>query len=106
MVEYSIVLGIVLTVVIAMTPMIKRAGQGMIKFAADQIGNQAEGDQRSFYANAVSDSRLDWAYTKTGATVDKTTTQFLGATDYSYADSIDIDSEQQSNLGFTPETTP
>jgi len=105
-VEYSIVIGIILTVIIAMQPMIKRAGQAMIKLVADQIGNQEEGDQRSFYPNAVSDSRLDWAKTKTGAGMDTQTIQFLGSTNYAFSDSTKIDSEQQSNLGFTPEITP
>lgn len=106
MIEYSLVVGIILTVIIAMQPMIKRGGQAMIKLVADQIGNQEEGDQRSFYDNAVSDSRLDWARTSTDIGMDTQTSQFLGATSYTYSDQIEVDSEQQSNLGFTPEITP
>lgn len=106
MIEYSLVVGIILTVVIAMQPMLKRGGQAMIKLVADQIGNQEEGDQRSFYDNVVSDSRLDWARTRTVVGVDTQTSQFLGATDYTSSDLIEVDSEQQSNLGFTPEVTP
>ena len=45
-IEYSIVLGLIAVVVIAMRPMIQRPIQYFIKLTADQIGVQADSDQR------------------------------------------------------------
>ena len=104
-IEYSLLLGIVLVVIIAMQPMIKRAGQGMIKVVADQIGNQQEADQRAFY-NTGTQGHLEQAMTSTRAIVDTTTVEFLNLTNYLHGDVTYIDSEQQSNLGFAPDENP
>ena len=105
-IEYTLVLGIVLTVMIVMQPMIKRAGQGMIKTVADQIGNQEEADQRAFYQNAISEGHLEFATIQTQGVMDTQTLEFFGLTNHTYSDRMGIDSEQQSNLGFTPDTIP
>lgn len=44
-VEYAIVCGIVVMILISMNVLIKRGIQGMVKSVADQIGNQANADQ-------------------------------------------------------------
>lgn len=105
-IEYTLVISIILVVILAMQPMIKRAGQGMIKTMADQIGNQKESDQRSFYANAATTGHLEQSITRTEAVMDKQTAEFLGLTRYVYFDNSDADTEQQSNLGFTPDPLP
>jgi Flp pilus assembly pilin Flp len=105
-IEYTVVLGIVVTALIALQPMIKRASQGMIKLVADQIGNQEEADQRAFLANSTTQGHLEFAFTQMDAVVDTRTVEFLGLTNYIHADVTTIDTEQQSNLGFAPDPLP
>ena len=105
-VEYTMVLSLIMVVILAMQPMIKRAGQGMIKLMADQIGNQQEADQRSFYANSITEGHMERAIARTQAVMDSQTVEFLGMTNYVSDDRIETDSEQQSNLGFAPKPIP
>jgi len=44
-VEYTLVLGLIAAIFMAMSPMIKRASQGMVKVVADQIGAQENAEQ-------------------------------------------------------------
>ena len=44
-VEYTLVLGVIAGVFIAMSPMVKRASQGMVKVVADKIGAQENAEQ-------------------------------------------------------------
>jgi len=105
LIEYTLLMGIILTVIIAMQPMIKRAAQGMIKVTADQIGNQQEADQRAFY-NTWTKGHMEQALVSTRAVIDTQTVEFLGLTNRIYGDSTRTDSAQQSNLGFSPEVPP
>ena len=107
-VEYTMVLSLIMVVILAMQPMIKRAGQGMIKMMADQIGNQHAADQRAFYTlNSIGqEGHLEHALARTQAVMDSQTVEFLGMTNYVSDDRIETDSEQQSNLGFAPKPIP
>ena len=44
-IEYTLMIGILITVMVAMTPMMRRGIQAMVKVAADQVGNQRNSDQ-------------------------------------------------------------
>lgn len=97
--EYILVVGAVALVMFAMSMLIKRGAQGMIKVVADQIGDQANADQqfgdRGF---------LESAYTTTRTNTSKTKTEFPeDPTIYTYKDVTDIASEMVTNLGFTEE---
>ena len=105
-IEYSLVLGIIVTVAFVMQPMVKRAGQGMIKLVADQIGNQVEADQRAFYKNSILDGHMEFANLLTQSEQDSRTLELSGATNYLYNDRLRIGSVQQSNLGFTEDPEP
>jgi len=106
LIEYSLVLGIIVTVVLAMQPMIKRSGQAMIKMVADQIGNQREADQRAFYENSIAEGHLDYANAISQSIIDTQTIEFLGATSYVHGDTVTTSSDQSSNIGFTLDPIP
>jgi len=44
-IEYTILIGILVTVLVAMTPMIRRGTQSMVKLVADQVGSQRNSEQ-------------------------------------------------------------
>ena len=44
-VEYTLMLGVIAGVFIAMSPMVKRASQGMVKVVADKVGAQENAEQ-------------------------------------------------------------
>lgn len=44
-IEYSIMLGVLVTALVAMTPMMRRGIQGMVKLMADQVGTQQNAEQ-------------------------------------------------------------
>jgi hypothetical protein len=95
--EYIIIMGIVVTVIFAMTPLIKRGTQGMIKTVTDQIGVQSNGDQRF-------DERghLEYSYVTSRSRADKTISAVGRTTSYIYNDISISTSNQSTNLGFTP----
>jgi len=96
LVEYSIIIGIVVTVFVAMNPMIKRGFQSMIKIAADQIGNQENSDQ-TFDESGY----MEYSNTEIRLTSDKETVERLGIINYMFNDSTFISTETSLNLGIT-----
>lgn len=44
-IEYTILIGVLVTVLVAMTPMIRRATQSMVKVVSDQVGSQKNSEQ-------------------------------------------------------------
>jgi len=96
-VEYTIVVGIITIVVIAMAPLVKRTGQGMIKLVADQIGVQNNADQE--FDEKV--GHLVNSTTVVRARVDQNTTDRLGEIRYNFNDRVHTESEALINLGFT-----
>lgn len=93
--EYVIVIGLVVLVMFAMNTLIKRGTQGMIKVVADQIGNQAEADQRFDKGFLVS------SYTSSRTTSIKRKTEFIGNTIFVFGDSTMTNTDVLINMGFT-----
>ena len=97
--EYIVVMAIVIAVLIAMNPMIKRGTQGFIKVVADQIGVQNESDQRF---NSERAGHLQRSYSATRVKSDKVTIDTFGVVNYYYpGDEIQGDADQYSNLGYS-----
>jgi hypothetical protein len=94
--EYSLILSVIVGVFLTMTPLFKRGLQGMIKIAADQVGNQRNGDQ-VFDENGY----LKSSYSGVMSRTQKRTRDYEGEVFYSYNDLVDTDSEVITNLGFT-----
>jgi Flp pilus assembly pilin Flp len=99
-VEYTIIIGIVVMVLISMSTLIKRGLQAMIKTVADQIGNQANAEQT---IGNFSKGFLESQYSSTRQTISKTTTDLVGEMGYGYDSVIDMEINTVSNLGFTQE---
>lgn len=96
--EYTIIVGTVVMILIAMNVMIKRGIQGMVKSVADQIGNQAAAEQKFDESG-----HLESQYASTRVSADKTTRELVGVTNYVYDDTVTSDTATVSNLGFTEE---
>lgn len=96
--EYTLVLGVITVVVFAMTPMIKRGTQGMIKATADQIGVQKNSDQRAFY-NSTSKAYLKSAYSSIQSRIDRRTIDRIGDTTYVFDDRTTATSNSITELG-------
>ena len=96
--EYTILLGVIVLIMFAMGPMIKRGTQSLIKVVADQVGTQQNAEQ-SF------DDRghLESSYTSARGSADKQTMDLLGTTTYVFDDTTDTASNALINLGFTEE---
>lgn len=96
MMEYVLVLGVVLMVLFAMNPMIKRGSQSMIKLMADQIGNQVNGEQ-SFDETGHMDHSLSASMTRSETKM----TEGGGQVGYVYGDQSGTGTRVSLNLGFT-----
>lgn len=95
--EYSTVIGIVTAVLLAMTPMIRRSVQSMIKLTAGQVGVQENAEQK------FDDSGyLDYSYTTTRSSTDKTTDHTNVLINHTYDDWTMSSTNMFINLGFTP----
>lgn len=97
--EYTILISIIVMVLFAMSTMMKRGVQGMIKIAADQVGNQKEGDQMF-----DDDGHLQSSYTTMRANSEKQIDEVpYGAKTYSFKDIVSLSSNVSINLGFSAE---
>ena len=94
--EYTLVLGVIAVILFAMNPFLKRTTQGMIKFVADQVGNQKNSDQA--FDNS---GHLENSYTRTSSFGLKQTRENVGITGYSYNDTTRTNTTTSLNLGFT-----
>ena len=94
--EYVLVIGAVVMVLFAMSMVIKRGTQGMIKVVADQVGNQVNSEQ-----DFASGAFLRESYSSTRSDTSKSKTEWLGQTIYTYEDAISTTSNTIINMGFT-----
>ncbi len=94
--EYSTLLGIIVVILMAMQPLIKRSTQGMIKIVADQIGIQKNSDQPFDYS-----SYLQNAYVVTRATLYEGKSEYNEVTNYYYDDRSVTQSTEIMNLGIS-----
>lgn len=93
--EYTIVLGIAIMILFAMSSMIKRGTQSFVKTMADQIGVQKNSDQ-----DFGQGGYLVKSYSSTDAVSDTVMKERLGVTSYTYGDSVISTSNSYSNLGI------
>jgi Flp pilus assembly pilin Flp len=98
LIEYTMIIGVIVAILMAMSTMIKRGLQGMIKVTADQIGNQENADQRFDESGHMVRS-----YSSTRASGDTLTTELMGEKSYQYSDTVRTESMTVSNLGFAEE---
>lgn len=96
--EYVMVIGAVVLIMFAMSTMLRRGTQGMVKVVADQIGDQINAEQK-FDDGGF----LEELNTTTTANNSKTKTEFIGDTTYTFGDEISTSSDALINMGFTEE---
>ena len=115
-VEYTFLIGIVIAIVVAMSPMVKRSSQAMVKVVADEVGLQRESEQGMIYSTANRERVL--TRRDEGARFSLTNTTFTRAStrsewqlnqnspDHSirtdYQEQTRTDTSSASDLGFTP----
>lgn len=110
-VEYVILIGFVLLVLVTMAIGIKRLVQGFVKTTADQIGVQQNADQAAFRSDEQDNSRgpkkgyLQEARTTMGT--DKTDRIIegpnfsLGVTRYEYDEEVTTNSASRASMGLS-----
>lgn len=95
-VEYTLLIGIIVALLMAMMPLFRRGVQGLVKMVADQVGNQQDADQKGglsgYLVNVQTLAEID---------INKTVQQRINVVGYVYDDSIDTFSNTATNLGFT-----
>jgi Flp pilus assembly pilin Flp len=96
--EYTMIVGVIVMVLMAMNMTIKRGIQGMIKTVADQVGTQVNAEQKFDETG-----HLERAYTSARSETDKTREEFAGNTRYIYDDLVTTGSDSVNNLGFQKE---
>ena len=97
MMEYVLLVGIVVTVLFAMTMAIKRSAQSLIKVAADEIGVQQNADQ------SFDRGYLDTSYTNEIGINKKSVNEYAGVINYILDDHRDMQTTTITNMGFTEE---
>ncbi len=93
--EYSLVLGLVAMVLSTMGPLIQRSLKGMIMLTADQIGLQANSDQK-FQDNAAMVGTNSFV----NVSIKKDSYERVGIFTYEYEDSSYMTSSSLINMGF------
>jgi hypothetical protein len=117
--EYAVIIGLVVAIMLAMSPKIKRLIQGMVKITADQVGAQTEADQFHQFLNTgnfvtdvhkpkLEDGYLESSYTYVRTVDNKRTLEApnisdLGVTNYVYSVNAVTNTSSLSNLGFIEE---
>ena len=99
--EYTVVIGLVVAILITMGPYFQRLIQGSIKLTADQIGFQENADQDFSVgylqaSHTIADTILNGTIEEDGA----------GTTTYFYDDTIATTSNAQVDLGFVETPDP
>ena len=95
-IEYTILIGVLVTVLIAMTPMMRRGIQGMVKIMADQVGNQEGAEQTG--------GRFGQLINSTSYSESRRTTQMgerLGESTKTDDDEVYSQTSTYSNQGFS-----
>ena len=95
-VEYTIVIGVVILIIFAMGPMMKRGIQSLIKTVADEIGIQRNADQRLDGGSYLASSEGS-----TNSTVDKQIGGTSGTTVYFFNDTT-VTTSRAVVEGFNP----
>ena len=95
LIEYTIVIGIIVLVMFAMNPMIKRGIQSLVRAVADQVGNQEAADQD------FETGHLEASYSTTRADITEETKDQLGIINYIPDETVFTDTQTELNLGFT-----
>jgi len=116
-IEYIVLIGIITVALFYMGPLFKRGVQSLVKVTSDQIGNQEDADQeiapRDFADPVEGVSYLVNSSTNTESIVNKLVRDGiqgqingqmtdLGYMDIGVSENTEINSESETDLGYTP----
>jgi hypothetical protein len=94
-IEYTFLMGVIFAIGMAMTPMVKRTSQAMVKMISDQIGAQEDAEQIGGKMGIVVNATVDTRVSET-----KSKEEDMGETTYTVMRGQVSVSETHSNLGF------
>jgi len=100
-IEYTIILGVIVGLLFAMTPLVKRETQAMIKIVADQVGVQKNAEQEFGDGGYMKSSSSDMQVSK-----DKQTQETGGSTRYTFDDETRVSSVTDIDLGVRELVAP
>jgi len=93
-----LLIGVIATILVTMTPIIRRGVQAMVKLAADQVGHQEDAEQLGGKFGQLVDINIE-----TRSSSDKNTRERLGNTTYNYImEETETTTSVILNQGFTP----
>lgn len=94
--EYTLLFGIVVAIIVALSPLMKRGVQAAVKSVADQVGIQQCAEQKG-----GEDGKIDYVFTQAKMRKQKTLIERVGNIMYQYDDETSTSIEQLVNSGFT-----
>ncbi|MCK5580877.1 MAG: hypothetical protein KAJ18_06350 [Candidatus Omnitrophica bacterium] len=99
--EYTLLIGVLTGVIVAMTPLLRRGTQAMVKLVADQLGTQQGAEQlggtRGHLVESVAKREADRV---------KRRSDSMGTVVYDITrDDVYMEKETTTNLGFSPGAT-
>ncbi|MDP2652465.1 MAG: hypothetical protein Q8Q08_00360 [Candidatus Omnitrophota bacterium] len=96
-IEYTLLLGVLVSILVAMTPLVRRGVQGMVKIVVDQVGTQKDAEQVGGTSGYLINTTME-----TDSYRETLKTEYLGDTGYwTTSDWTATNSEVHLNLGFT-----
>ena len=95
--EYLMILGVVIAVLVAFGPLFKRGIQAVVRLTADQLQTQANAEQK---VTSTSGYLID-QFSLSDIDNNKNRVEYLGDTSYNFDDQETVKSNSQANLGFT-----
>ena len=99
-VEYTLLIGITIAILLAVTPMIKRGTQGMVKVVADELGTQQNAEQVGGDGGGLIKSDVNSNFDR-----QQTKKEWLTGTTHSiftgYNDSTTMDIKSESSMGVS-----
>jgi len=95
-VEYTLLFGIVVAIIVALSPLMRRGIQATVKSVADQVGIQQDAEQKG-----GDSGKIDLAYTEGRAKKKKTRIERVGKIQYQYDDDTRSSVTQLINSGYT-----
>ncbi len=94
--EYTLLFGIVVAIIVGLSPLMKRGIQATVKSVADQIGLQQCAEQKG-----GKEGKVDYAFTDAKMRKQKTRIERVGNIMYLYDDETSAGIEQLINSGYT-----
>lgn len=103
-VEYTLLVGVSIGILVALTPMIKRGSQAMVKVVADELGVQSKSDSQDKSAGGLLDSTVSTSFNREQRKQEWNPSANPGthSMQTSYNEQTTTDTDSDSSLGISP----